>query len=156
MRSLRLASSVISETPPEYVKALDTVGLSWLTYLCSMGGGIYTRVLERRIQPIVEPWIQEDHWPSSLPSMGHLRVDVSLLNQAKCVLLIWSRHLNMSPVVSWGVHLCGLWGLLCDQSWSLGCPVNSKSDPFLVHAGLWEGCSLSLGHPCFLLTVFLV
>ena len=69
----------VDEIHPEYLKSLDVVGLSWLTRLCSIAwqsgtvfqlpgmtllsllpGKVYSRVLKRRIQLIVEPRIQEE------------------------------------------------------------------------------------------------
>ncbi|KAL3987397.1 N-acetylgalactosamine 4-sulfate 6-O-sulfotransferase [Sarotherodon galilaeus] len=86
----------VDEVRPEFLKALDVVGLSWLTRLCnvvwrsgavpldwqtgvvvpifkkgdrrvcsnyrgitllSLPGKVYARVLERRVRPLVEPWI---------------------------------------------------------------------------------------------------
>ncbi|TWW62709.1 hypothetical protein D4764_04G0013560 [Takifugu flavidus] len=88
----------VDEIHPEFLKALDNVGLSWLTRLCNIAwtsgavpldwqtgvvvllfkkgdwrvcsnyrgitllsfpGKVYSGVLERRVQRIVEPWIQE-------------------------------------------------------------------------------------------------
>ncbi|KAK3506039.1 hypothetical protein QTP70_003193, partial [Hemibagrus guttatus] len=58
----------VDEICPEYLKSLDVVGLSWLTRLCniagitllSLPGKVYSRVLERRVRPLVEPRIQEE------------------------------------------------------------------------------------------------
>ncbi|KAI3352408.1 hypothetical protein L3Q82_005368 [Scortum barcoo] len=38
----------------EYLKSLDVVGLSWLKHTSQHPGKVYARVLERRIQPIVQ------------------------------------------------------------------------------------------------------
>ncbi|KAK3543016.1 hypothetical protein QTP70_008703 [Hemibagrus guttatus] len=53
---------VVDEICPEYLKSLDVVGLSWLTRLCniagitllSLPGKVYSRVLERRVRPVLE------------------------------------------------------------------------------------------------------
>ena len=75
----------VDEVRPEILKALDVVGLSWLTRLCSIAwtsgavpldwqtgvvvllfkkgelpGKVNSGVLERRVCRIVEPWIQEE------------------------------------------------------------------------------------------------
>ncbi|MDF4367286.1 reverse transcriptase domain-containing protein, partial [Vibrio parahaemolyticus] len=80
----------VDEIRPGYLKALDVVGLSWLTRLCniawtsgavplewqtrvvvpifkkgdqrglSLPGKVYSRVLEKRVQSIVEPQIEEE------------------------------------------------------------------------------------------------
>ncbi|TWW74022.1 hypothetical protein D4764_14G0000230 [Takifugu flavidus] len=63
----------VDEIRPESLKALDVVGLSWLTRLCniawtsgagdhtlSLPGKVYSGVLERRVRRIVEPRIQEE------------------------------------------------------------------------------------------------
>ncbi|KAK3552246.1 hypothetical protein QTP86_006094 [Hemibagrus guttatus] len=52
----------VDEIRPEYLKSLDVVGLSWLTRLCniagitllSLPGKVYSRVLERRVRPVLE------------------------------------------------------------------------------------------------------
>ncbi|KAI3362600.1 hypothetical protein L3Q82_001686 [Scortum barcoo] len=74
--------------------------------------GIIARVLERRFRPIVNPRIQEEqcgfrplvveHWTSSIPSTGCLRVYGSLPNQSTCALWIWRRHSTVSLVVFCG------------------------------------------------------
>ncbi|TWW71611.1 hypothetical protein D4764_16G0001080 [Takifugu flavidus] len=62
----------VDEIRPEFLKALDVVGLSWLTRLCNIAwssgavpldwqsGVVYAGVLERRVRRIVEPRIQEE------------------------------------------------------------------------------------------------
>ncbi|KAK3545285.1 hypothetical protein QTP70_003049, partial [Hemibagrus guttatus] len=52
----------VDEIRPEYLKSLDIVGLSWLTRLCniagitllSLTGKVYSRVLERRVRPVLD------------------------------------------------------------------------------------------------------
>ncbi|TWW80691.1 hypothetical protein D4764_01G0005060 [Takifugu flavidus] len=81
----------VDEIRPEFLKALDIVGLSWLTRLCNIAwtsgavpldwqtGVVYSGVLERRVRRIVEPQIQEEQCgfrpgrgtvTSSTPSAG--------------------------------------------------------------------------------------
>ncbi|KAI3369681.1 hypothetical protein L3Q82_024524 [Scortum barcoo] len=112
----------VDEIRPEYLKYL------WMLWgwgpesvfqlhrgitLLSLPGKVYARVLERRIRPIVDPRIQEEqcnavfvlvveHWTSSIPSTGCLRVYGSLPNQSTCALWIWRRHSTVSLVVFCG------------------------------------------------------
>ncbi|KAI3368153.1 hypothetical protein L3Q82_007881 [Scortum barcoo] len=101
--------------------------------LLSLPGKVYTRVLERRIRPIVKPRIQEEQC-NFHPSSGTLdqlytlhRVLEGLVenlpNQSTCA-------------------LCAVRSLY-DRSRSLVCIASSKSDLFLVHVGLLQGCPLS-------------
>ncbi|TWW69277.1 hypothetical protein D4764_18G0000830 [Takifugu flavidus] len=52
----------VDEIRPKFLKALDVVGLLWLTRLCNIAwtSGVYSGVLERRVRRIVEPRIQEE------------------------------------------------------------------------------------------------
>ncbi|KAI3375914.1 hypothetical protein L3Q82_003771 [Scortum barcoo] len=80
--------------------------------LLSLPGKVYARVLERRIRPIVDPLgfrrnnavfvLVVEHWTSSIPSTGCLRVYGSLPNQSTCALWIWRRHSTVSLVVFCG------------------------------------------------------
>ncbi|KAI3361279.1 hypothetical protein L3Q82_013459 [Scortum barcoo] len=121
--------------------------------------GLPARVLERRIRPIESnPWIQEEqcgfrpgrveHWTSSIPSTGCLRVYGSLPNQSTCALWIWRRHSDRVPRgILWGVlREYGVRGPLLravrslyDRSRSLVRIAGSKSDLFPVHVGLRQG-----------------
>ncbi|KAI3374597.1 hypothetical protein L3Q82_021177 [Scortum barcoo] len=96
--------------------------------------------------PVVE------HWTSSIPSTGCLRVYGSLPNQSTCALWIWRRHSTVSLVVFCGGVLreYGVRGPLLravrslyDRSRSLVRIAGSKSDLFPVHVGLRQGCPLS-------------
>ncbi|KAI3377375.1 hypothetical protein L3Q82_008564 [Scortum barcoo] len=80
--------------------------------LLSLPGKVYARVLERRIRPIVDHLgfrrnnavfvLVVEHWTSSIPSTGCLRVYGSLPNQSTCALWIWRRHSTVSLVVFCG------------------------------------------------------
>ena len=153
----------VDEIHPEYLKSLDVVGLPWLTRLCSMccnylgiillslPGKVYSRVLERRIQPIVEPQILEEQCGFR---PGHGTLDQ---------LYTLRRVLEGSWEFAQPVHMCFvdlekafdrvprgiLWVVLreygvggpllravqslYDWSRSLVCIAGSKSDLFLVH-----------------------
>ncbi|KAI3376014.1 hypothetical protein L3Q82_016550 [Scortum barcoo] len=154
------AEAGVSEVDSSITQAEVTEGGS---HFSASPGKVYARVLERRIRPIVDPRIQEEqctvfvlvveHWTSSIPSTGCLRVYGSLPNQSTCALWIWRRHSTVSLVV-----FCGgaprVWG---PGAFAKGCSVSvrpepsrslvriagSKSDLFPVHVGLRQGCPLS-------------
>ncbi|KAI3377111.1 hypothetical protein L3Q82_000310 [Scortum barcoo] len=98
--------------------------------------------------PVVE------HWTSSIPSAGCLRVYGSLPNQSICALWIWRRHSTVSSLVVFcGECSMRVWG---PGAFAKGCSVSvrpgsrslvriagSKSDLFPVHVGLRQGCPLS-------------
>ena len=190
----------MDEIRPEYLKALDVAGLSWLTRLCniawrsgvvplewqtgvvvplykkgdrrvcsnyrgitllSLPGKVYSRVLERRIRPIVEPRIQEEQC-GFRPGRGTLDQLYTL-----------QRVLEGSWEFAQPVHMCFvdlekafdrvprsvLWGVLreygvrgpllravrslYDRSRSLVRVAGNKSDLFPVHVGVRQGCPLS-------------
>ena len=119
--------------------------------LLSLPGKVYARVLERRIQPIVEPWIQEEQC-GFCPGRGTLDQLYTLAGV-----------LEGSWEFAQPIHMCFvdlekafdcvprglLWGVLreygvrgpllravrslYDRSRSLVCIADSKSDLFLVH-----------------------
>ncbi len=129
--------------------------------LLSLPGKVYARVLERRIQPMVEPRIQEEQC-GFLPGRGTLDQLYTL-----------TRMLEGSWEFARPVHMCFvdlekafdcvphsiLWGVLWeygvqgallravrslyDRSRSLVRIAASKSDLFPVHVGLRQGCPLS-------------
>ncbi|KAI3368224.1 hypothetical protein L3Q82_007818 [Scortum barcoo] len=81
--------------------------------LLSLPGKVYARVLERRIRPADSRHLEfrrnnavfvpvVEHWTSSIPSAGCLRVYGSLPNQSTCALWIWKRHSTVSLVVFCG------------------------------------------------------
>ncbi|KAI3371775.1 hypothetical protein L3Q82_024328 [Scortum barcoo] len=89
-----------------------------------------------------------EHWTSSIPSTGCLRVYGSLPNQSTCALWIWRRHSTVSLMVFCGEVLreYGVRGPLLravrslyDRSRSLVRIAGSKSDLFPVHVGLRQG-----------------
>ncbi|KAI3351204.1 hypothetical protein L3Q82_005758 [Scortum barcoo] len=94
-----------------------------------------------------------EHWTSSIPSTGCLRVYGSLPNQSTCALWIWRRHSTVSLVVFCGDGVLREYGVrepllravrsLYDRSRSLVRIAGSKSDLFPVHVGLRQGCPLS-------------
>ncbi|KAI3371780.1 hypothetical protein L3Q82_024339 [Scortum barcoo] len=51
-----------------------------------------------------------EHWTSSIPSTGCLRVYGSLPNQSTCALRIWRRHSTVSLVVFCGECSMRVWG----------------------------------------------
>ncbi|KAI3377072.1 hypothetical protein L3Q82_000281 [Scortum barcoo] len=98
--------------------------------------------------PVVE------HWTSSIPSTGCLRVYGSLPNQSTCALWIWRRHSTVSLVVfcgecsaEYGVRgpLLRAVRSLYDRSRSLVRIAGSKSDLFPVHVGLRQGLPFVTG-----------
>uniref|UniRef100_A0A672ZD16 Reverse transcriptase domain-containing protein n=1 Tax=Sphaeramia orbicularis TaxID=375764 RepID=A0A672ZD16_9TELE len=129
--------------------------------LLSLPGKVYSKVLERRIRPIVEPQIQEEQC-GFRPSRGTLDQLYTL-----------HRVLEGSWEFAQPVHMCFvdlekafnrvprgiLWGVLreygvrgpllravrslYDRSRSLVRIAGSKSDLFQVHVGLRQGCPLS-------------
>uniref|UniRef100_A0A673CDI6 Reverse transcriptase domain-containing protein n=1 Tax=Sphaeramia orbicularis TaxID=375764 RepID=A0A673CDI6_9TELE len=129
--------------------------------LLSLPGKVYSRVLERRIRPIVEPRIQEEQC-GFRPGRGTLDQLYTL-----------HRVLEGSWEFAQPVHMCFvdlekafdrvprgiLWGVLreygvrgpllravrslYDRSRSLVRIAGSKSDLFQVHVGLRQGCPLS-------------
>ena len=129
--------------------------------LLSLPGKVYSRVLERRIRPIVEPRIQEEQC-GFRPGRGTLDQLYTL-----------HRVLEGSWEFAQPVHMCFvdlekafdrvprgvLWGVLqqygvrgpllravrslYDRSRSLVRIAGSKSDLFPVHVGLRQGCPLS-------------
>jgi hypothetical protein len=129
--------------------------------LLSLPGKVYSRVLERRIRPIVEPRIQEEQC-GFRPGRGTLDQLYTL-----------HRVLEGSWEFAQPVHMCfvdlekafdcvprgALWGVLWeygvrgpllravrslyDRSRSLVRIAGSKSDLFPVHVGLRQGCPLS-------------
>ena len=190
----------VDEIRPEMLKALDIVGLSWLTRLynvawasgtvpvewqtgvvvpifkkgdrrvcanyrgitlLSLPGKVYSRVLERRLRPIVEPRIQEEQC-GFRPGRG--TVD-QLFTLAELLRGSWEFDL---PVYMCFVDLekaydCvlrgALWGVLREygvpgsllravrslykQSESCVRILGTKSDSFPVGVGLRQGCPLS-------------
>uniref|UniRef100_A0A3Q3JAD5 Reverse transcriptase domain-containing protein n=1 Tax=Monopterus albus TaxID=43700 RepID=A0A3Q3JAD5_MONAL len=129
--------------------------------LLSLPGKVYARVLERRIRPIVEPRIQEEQC-GFRPGRGTLDQLYTLFRVAEGS---WE---FAQPVHMCFVHLekafdrvprSALWGVLreygvrgpllratrslYDRSRSLVRIAGSKSNLFLVHVGLRQGCPLS-------------
>ena len=96
--------------------------------LFSLPGKVYSRVLERRIRPIVEPRIQKEQF-GFLPGRG-------TLNQLYTLHRVLKGLWEFAPLV----HVCFV-GL--EKAFN---QVNgeSKSDLFPVPVGLRKGCPLSL------------
>ncbi|KAK3532843.1 hypothetical protein QTP70_000267 [Hemibagrus guttatus] len=178
----------VDEIRLEYLKSLDVEGLSWLTRLCniawrsgtvpldwvtrvcsnyrgitllSLPGKVYSRVLERRVRPLVEPQIQEEQCS--------FRCSRGTLDQ----LYILHRVLEGSWEFAQPVHMCFVdlekafdrvpRGILWEVLWEYGVRgpllravrslynrsrslvriASCKSDLFTVHVGLQQGCPLS-------------
>ena len=92
-----------------------------------------------------------EHWTSSTPSVGSLRVRGSLPNQSTCVLWIWRRHSTTSLVESSGAVLRNYGGsgpfirAVCsryNRSRRLVRIASSKLDSFPVRFGLCQHCPL--------------
>ncbi|KAI3352347.1 hypothetical protein L3Q82_005319 [Scortum barcoo] len=136
--------------------------------LLSLPGKVYARVLERRIRPMVSRHLGfrrnnavfvlvVEHWTSSIPSTGCLRVYGSLPNQSTCALWIWRRHSTVSLVVFCGECSTSMGSggsrepllravrSLYDRSRSLVRIAGSKSDLFPVHVGLRQGLPFVTG-----------
>ncbi|KAK3533936.1 hypothetical protein QTP70_034935, partial [Hemibagrus guttatus] len=129
--------------------------------LLSLPGKVYSRVLERRVRPLVEPWIQEEQC-GFRPSRGTLdqlytlhRVlegtwefaqpvhmcFVDLEKAFDCV----PRGILWEVLWEYGVHgpLLRAVRSLYNRSRSLVCIASCKSDLFPVHVGPRQGCPLS-------------
>ncbi|KAK3564684.1 hypothetical protein QTP86_024812, partial [Hemibagrus guttatus] len=114
--------------------------------LLSLQGKVYSRVLERRVRPLVEPRIQEEQC-GFRPSRGTLDQLYTL-----------HRVLEGSWEFAQPVHMCfvdlekafdrvphgilAVWSLY-NRSRSLVRIASCKSDLFPVHVGLRQGCPLS-------------
>jgi len=136
----------VDEIRPEMLKALDIVGLSWLTCLfnvawrsgtgcvewqtrvCSNYRGItllslsrkvYSRVLERRLRPIVEPQLQEEQC-GFRPVCGIVDQLFNLTRllggawefaiQSTCALWTWRRLMTV-PLGNPVGGTAGVWGI---------------------------------------------
>ncbi|KAK3528570.1 hypothetical protein QTP70_003744 [Hemibagrus guttatus] len=129
--------------------------------LLSLPGKVYSRVLERRVRPLVEPRIQEEQC-GFYPGRGTLDQFYTLHRVLKGS---WefSQPVHMCFVdleKTFDCVLCGiLWWVLWEygvcgpllravrslynRSRSLVCIASCKSDLFPVHVGLQQGCPLS-------------
>ncbi|KAI3355516.1 hypothetical protein L3Q82_018346 [Scortum barcoo] len=105
--------------------------------------GLHARVLERRIRPIVDPWIQEEQC-GFRPGRGTvdqlytlhrvlLRVYGSLPNQSTCALWIWRRHSTMTVSL---VVFCGECSAMSMGSgaFAKGCSVSVRPEQELGSA----------------------
>ncbi|KAK3557882.1 hypothetical protein QTP86_003282 [Hemibagrus guttatus] len=129
--------------------------------LLSLPGKVYSRVLERRVRPLVEPRIQEDQcgfWPShgTLDQLYTLhRVLEGSWEFAQPVHMCFvdlEKAFDRVPhgilwEVLWEYGVCGpllraVWSLY-NWSRSLVRIASCKSDLFPVHVGLRQGCPLS-------------
>ncbi|KAK3535602.1 hypothetical protein QTP70_017140 [Hemibagrus guttatus] len=129
--------------------------------LLSLPGKVYSRVLERRIQPLVEPRIQEEQC-GFRPSRGTLdqlytlhRVLEGSWEFAQPVHMCFvdlekafdrvPRGILWEVLWEYGVHgpLLRAVRSLYNRSRSLVCIASCKSDLFPVHVGLRQGCPLS-------------
>ncbi|KAI3367581.1 hypothetical protein L3Q82_026423 [Scortum barcoo] len=66
-----------------------------------------------------------EHWTSSIPSTGCLRVYGSLPNQSTCALWIWRRHSTVSLVVFCGGCSMRVWG---PGAFAKGCSVSVRPE----------------------------
>ncbi|KAK3507428.1 hypothetical protein QTP70_020629 [Hemibagrus guttatus] len=153
----------VDEIRPEYLKSLDVVGLSWLTRLCNIAlpGKVYSRVLERRVRPLVEPRIQEEQCGFH-PGRGTLdqlytlhRVLEGSWEFAQPVHMCFvdlekafdrvPRGILWEVLWEYGVHgpLLRAVRSLYNRSRSLVRIASYKSDMFPLHVGLRQGCPLS-------------
>ncbi|KAK3543164.1 hypothetical protein QTP70_012267 [Hemibagrus guttatus] len=130
--------------------------------LLSLPGKVYSRVLERRVRPLVEPRIQEEQC-GFRPSRGTLdqlytlhRVLEGSWEFAQPVHMCFvdlekafdhvPRGILWEVLWEYGVHgpLLRAVRSLYNRSRSLVCIASCKSDLFPVHVGLRQGCPLSL------------
>ncbi|KAK3508878.1 hypothetical protein QTP70_012511 [Hemibagrus guttatus] len=152
-RTVRTAERIIGTPLP----TLQELGIT----LLSLPGKVYSRVLERRVRPLVEPRIQEEQC-GFRPSRGTLdqlytlhRVLEGLWEFAQPVHMCFvdlEKAFNRVPrgilwEVLWeyGVHgpLLRAVRSLYNRSRSLVRIASCKSDLFPVHVGLRQGCPLS-------------
>ncbi|KAK3539668.1 hypothetical protein QTP70_011124 [Hemibagrus guttatus] len=129
--------------------------------LLSLPGKVYSRVLERRVRPLIEPWIQEEQC-GFRPSRGTLdqlytlhRVLEGLWEFAQPVHMCFVDLEKAFDHVPRGILWEVLWeyGIrgpllravrsLYNRSRSLVRIASCKSDLFPVHVGLQQGCPLS-------------
>ncbi|KAK3510349.1 hypothetical protein QTP70_004936 [Hemibagrus guttatus] len=129
--------------------------------LLSLPGKVYSRILERRVRPLVEPRIQEGHC-GFRPCRGTLdqlytfhRVLEGLWEFAQPIHMCFvdlEKAFDRVPrgilwKVLWEYRVCGpllraVWSLY-NRSRSLVRIASCKSDLFPVHVGLRQGCPLS-------------
>ncbi|KAK3562016.1 hypothetical protein QTP86_024486 [Hemibagrus guttatus] len=131
----------VDEIRPEYLKSLDVVGLSWLTRLCniagitllSLPGKVYSRVLERRVRPVLE-----GSWEFAQP------VHMCFVDLEKAFDRV-PRSILWEVLWEYGVRgpLLRAVRSLYNRSRSLVRIASCKSDLFPVHVGLRQGCPLS-------------
>ncbi|TWW61017.1 hypothetical protein D4764_05G0011070 [Takifugu flavidus] len=136
----------VDDIHPEFLKAVDVVGLSWLTRLCniagitllSLPGKVYSGVLERRVRRRVEPRIQEEQC-GFLPG----RVTVDQLHTL-------SRVFEGAWEFAQPVHMCFvdlenpfdcvprgvLWGVL--QEYGMSGPRYGPSSPCTIGVRAWS------------------
>ncbi|KAK3518362.1 hypothetical protein QTP86_018292, partial [Hemibagrus guttatus] len=129
--------------------------------LLSLPGKVYSRVLERRVRPLVEPQIQEEQC-GFRPSRGTLdqlytlhRLLEGSWEFAQPVHMCFVDLVNAFDRVHCGILWEVLWEYgvcgpllravrsLYNRSRSLVCIASCKSDLFPVHVGLQQGCPLS-------------
>ncbi|KAK3527104.1 hypothetical protein QTP86_010820 [Hemibagrus guttatus] len=129
--------------------------------LLSLPGKVYSRVLERRVQPLVKPWIQEEQC-GFRPGRGTLdqlytlhRVFEGLWEFAQPVHMCFVDLEKAFDRVPRGILWEVLWEYgvrgpllravrsLYNRSRSLVRIASCKSDLFPVHVGLRQGCPLS-------------
>ncbi|KAK3525984.1 hypothetical protein QTP70_011818 [Hemibagrus guttatus] len=131
----------VDEICPEYLKSLDVVGLSWLTRLCniagitllSLPGKVYSRVLERRVQPVLKGSCEF----AQPVNMCFVDLEKAFDHVPRGILweVLWE----------YGVRgpLLRAVRSLYNRSRSLVRIASCKSDLFPVHVGLRQGCPLS-------------
>ncbi|KAK3566533.1 hypothetical protein QTP86_034036 [Hemibagrus guttatus] len=129
--------------------------------LLSLPGKVYSKVLERKVRPLVAPWIQEEQC-SFRPSRGTLDQLYTLQRMLEgswefaqpvhmCFVDLEKAFNRVPRGILWevlweyGVHgpLLRAVRSLYDRSRSLVLIASCKSDLFPMHVGLQQGCPLS-------------
>ncbi|XP_054456755.1 sodium- and chloride-dependent betaine transporter-like [Anoplopoma fimbria] len=127
----------IDEIQPEMLKALGVEGLSWLTRLFNIAwDSVYSKVLERRVRPIVEPQIEEEQC-GFRPGRG---TTDQLFTLARILEGAWE---YAHPVYMCFVDLEKAYDRVPGRNCGRCCGSMGQSVSFSVGAGLRQGCALS-------------
>lgn len=145
-------------SPPEFLKVLDVVELSWLTHLCNITwtlgtvlldwkSGVAVLLIKKRDQRVCSNYHTWSHSSASLVtsirgswwvgSVGSRRSSVIFV----LVVLVSAKGFTMSREMD---PLTRAVQSLHERCQTLICIADSKLDPFLVRVWLYQGCPLPL------------